>query len=186
MVALSCISGRQHLRVQRGWSSLVLLGLGLALVGCGSGEERGVQAQSRKSGAIPEDAAKAPTAGTFTPRAIGPSVRILEPADAATLSGRDVQVTVAVENFNIVGKQGQAAVPGEGHVHFYLDVGRLPTAPGQHAAPPGRRGYYSSSNTTYTWKGLQPGEHKLAVQLVTNDHRALDRPVTAQVTVRVT
>jgi hypothetical protein len=41
-----------------------------------------------------------------------------------------------VSNFNVVDKQGQANVAGEGHLHFYLDVD-APTAPGQPAIPAG-------------------------------------------------
>lgn len=115
----------------------------------------------------------------------GPTVRIIAPTDRSIVSGPDVETRVAVENFAVVAKQGAASQTGEGHIHFYLDVRPLPAAPGQHAAPPGRRGYYSTSNNSYVWRGLAAGTHELGVQLVTNDHLALATPVTDEITVTV-
>ncbi|HPH35871.1 MAG TPA: hypothetical protein PLU94_10320, partial [Methanoregulaceae archaeon] len=55
-----------------------------------------------------------------------PKVTIMEPANGATLSSGAVVVTIQVQNFSIVDKEGQASVPGEGHVHYYLDVSPIP------------------------------------------------------------
>jgi hypothetical protein len=163
--------------------NLAFISLGLVLTACAGRDERVLKGESLRT---TEKLAEAPAArDPVTAPQTGPSVRILKPADKGMLTGRDVQVTVAVENFNVVAKQGRAPESGEGHVHFYLDVEELPASPGQHAAPPGRSGYYSTSNTSYTWRGVPPGEHKFAVQLVSNDHRALETPITAEVTATV-
>jgi hypothetical protein len=168
------------------WES-ALLALGFVLAACGSGEEPSLGSQPGASPSRTEgQAAEAPAdSSARATAAVQPSLRILAPADGSVVSGPDVQVNVAVENFEVVRKQGRTPVPGEGHVHFYIDVDELPTSPGQHATPPGRQGYYSSSNTAYAWEDVSPGEHRFAVQLVTNNHRLLDPPVSAEVTVTV-
>lgn len=169
------------------WTKMALLEFALILGACGTGEGRGIkQQQSLKPVPRIESPGEAlPVKDPPVTVATAPSIRILEPVAGATLQTRDVNVSVAVDNFNVVRKQGQAPLSGEGHVHFYLDVPDLPATPGQHAAPPGRKGYYSSSTPSYTWRDVPPGLHNFAVQLVTNDHRALDTPVTAEVTVAV-
>ncbi len=76
-------------------------------------------------------------------------------------------------------KLDKAAVPGEGHFHFYLDVDQVPTTPGQPAfSAPGT--YVESPTTTFVWRDVAPGLHRIAVQAVNNDHTPLDRPVVAE------
>lgn len=144
---------------------------------CGDGEEEG--------GTPAPTATAAPAAPTERPAAGGaPSVAIVEPADGAVVPAGDVAVTVQVSNFDIVDQLSAPPVPGEGHVHFYIDVAELPTAPGQPAVS-AQGTYHASATTTYTWPDVAPGEHTFAVQLVNNDHTPLDPPVVAEVTVTV-
>ena len=75
-------------------------------------------------------------------------------------------MSVVVSNFNLVDKQGQAAVPGEGHIIYYMDV----TPPGTAAAGT----YAASINTSYTWHNVSPGIHFFSVQLVNNDDTPLN------------
>ncbi len=113
-----------------------------------------------------------------------PTVTIVSPSDGATVPAGDVTVTVQVSNFNVVDKQGQANVPGEGHIHFYLDV-PAPTTPGQPAIPPS--GVWAHvSGTTYTFTNVAAGMHTITVQLVNNDHTPLIPVITAQITITVT
>jgi hypothetical protein len=114
------------------------------------------------------------------PRAAGPSITILTPKAGSMVQGSTVKVSVSVKGFNVVRKQFQAPVAGEGHVHFYLDVETLPTT---HARPT-RGTYRSISGTTYAWTGVSPGRHTFAVQLVGNDHVPLSPPAKDQVTVQ--
>ena len=115
--------------------------------------------------------------------ALVPVVTILTPASGATLPAGDLTVTIKVDNFNVVDKQGQASVAGEGHVHFYLDV-PAPTAAGKPAIP--ASGVWAHvSGTTYTFTGVTPGTHTITVQLVNNDHTPLIPVVTAQINVTV-
>ena len=54
--------------------------------------------------------------------ALVPVLSIVSPANGSTVTAADLTVNIKVDNFNVVDKQGQASAPGEGHVHFYLDV----------------------------------------------------------------
>ena len=100
-----------------------------------------------------------------------PMVTFLSPRDEATIAAGDVPVTVRVDNFRIVEKQGQANVAGEGHVHYYLDIGTVPFVPGTPAIPtsPGVPWGHVAA-TGFTFPDIPPGMHTLSVQLVNNDH----------------
>ncbi len=124
----------------------------------------------------PEPTTPAPT---ITPN---PTVRIITPADGTTIPETSVQVSIEVTNFNLV-IPGGADTPGEGHVHYYLDVD-IPTAQGQ-AAVTATGTYKATPETSVTWDNLSPGTHTLSVQLVSNNHTPLASPVTATVTIEV-
>lgn len=119
---------------------------------------------------------------TGTPKR-GPTLRIVEPADGA-IAGASITVRVVVGGFKVVNKLNQPAVPGQGHIHFYLDRSEIPTTKGQPSVT-AKGTYHAGSQTSHTWTGLKPGPHSLAVQLVNNDHTPLDPPVVAAVTVTV-
>ena len=94
-------------------------------------------------------------------------------------------MSVAIKGFEVVEQRVRppfpAPVAGKGHVHFYLDTAALPREHG----PPATGAYRSLSARTYTWTGVAPGRHSLAVQLVGKDHAPLRRPVKDRVTVAV-
>ncbi len=91
-----------------------------------------------------------------------------------------VTVTTDVAGFDVVDRQGQASVPGQGHVHFFLDI-QAPTTPGQPAVPPGGGGAWAHvSGTSYTFPDVAPGPHTVAVELVNNDHTPLNPAVVVQ------
>ncbi|MDD1663314.1 MAG: PQQ-dependent sugar dehydrogenase [Methanomicrobiales archaeon] len=125
-------------------------------------------------------------AGCTSPSALSPAVSIASPANGATVPAGSLTVTAQVSNFNIVDKQGQASVAGEGHVHFYLDVGAAPSTPGQPAIPPDKSVQWAHvSGTSYTFTNVTPGMHTITVQLVNNDHTPLIPLVVATSTVTV-
>jgi hypothetical protein len=116
-----------------------------------------------------------------------PSLKIAAPANGATLPTGDVTIRADVSNFNVVDKQGQANVTGEGHVHFYMDVSPLPTAAGQPAIPSDTAAVWAHvSDTRHTFTNVSPGRHTFAVQLVNNDHTPVVPSVVDMVTVTVT
>jgi len=116
-----------------------------------------------------------------------PQISIISPQNGATLPAGNVPVTVSVSNFNIVDKQGQANVAGEGHVHFYLDVSPIPSDPAKPAIPADAKAVWAHvSGTSYTFTNVSPGMHTIAVQLVHNDHTPVIPLVTQSVMVTTT
>ena len=117
--------------------------------------------------------------------AAGAAVEIRRPAAGGAVRGDAVAVSVAVRGFEIVRQRPRPPFPppsaGKGHVHFYLDTERLPRRHG----PPTTGAYRSTSTTSYTWTGVAPGRHSLAVQLVGRDHVPLSPPVSDRITVDV-
>jgi len=113
-----------------------------------------------------------------------PKVTIMEPANGATLSSGAVVVTIQVQNFSIVDKEGQASVPGEGHVHYYLDVSPIPTDPTKPALPADIDAIWAHvAAPSYTFTNVTPGMHTLSVQLVNNDHTPVIPLATSMVSV---
>jgi hypothetical protein len=112
-----------------------------------------------------------------------PSVSITAPTDGSQVTAGSVTVIASVQNFDIVNKLGQPPVPGEGHIHFYLDVKKIPTTPDKPAITADAKTYHAVATKSYTWTGVKPGKHTFAVQLVNNNHTPLSTPVTAEVTV---
>lgn len=86
-------------------------------------------------GGTPTPTATPTSTATTVPAEGSPQITITSPQNGATLPAGNVTVNVQVSNFNIVDKQGQASVPGEGHVHFYMDVSPIPTDPTKPAIP---------------------------------------------------
>lgn len=81
----------------------------------------------------------------------GATIRIVEPADGATIEGRSATVRVEVTNFTL----------GEGnHWHVYVD-GR-------------ERGMSEGASTTQIVNDLEPGEHEIEVVPSNTAHQELD------------
>jgi hypothetical protein len=113
---------------------------------------------------------------------IAPSIKFLAPP-ANVYSIGDITVNVDVTNFTIVDKQGQPAVAGEGHLHYFLDV----TAPTTEGAPAVTTAgtWATTADLSYTWTNVGTGHHTLSVELVNNDHTPLSPPVVATMDILV-
>lgn len=103
--------------------------------------------------------------------AAGPGLTVLAPTPGAQIQGATVTVTFQVSDFQIVpttvplseaGKHPEANRPGQGHVHFMLDLS--PLVVWTQAAP-------------YTFTNVPAGDHVLMVELVNNDHSSLSPQV---------
>jgi hypothetical protein len=115
------------------------------------------------------------------PASGGPSIEITSPENGATVSAGALHVDVLVSNFTLVDKLGQANVPGEGHIHYFLDVA-APDTPGKPAIPPAGSIWAATPSTTYSFENVPVGKHTLSAELVNNDHTPLSPPVISTVT----
>ena len=156
----------------------LLMVLLLVLAACGDDEPT-------PSGAGTTPATTTPTA-TGSPTGAAPTVVITAPVAGSSVPAGNVTITVSASNFSVVNKLGQAPVPGEGHIHFYRDVQQPPTDPTKPAVTADASTYHAAATTSYTWPNVGAGTHTFAVQLVNNDHKPLNPPVLATVTVSVT
>jgi len=112
-----------------------------------------------------------------------PQVLILSPAINSTFSPGPVTVKVWVESFNLVDKVGQANMPGEGHLIYYLDA--MPPVKTATPATTATGTYVISTQKNYTWPNIAAGEHILAVQAVNNDNSPIRAPSAVRVNITV-
>ena len=110
-------------------------------------------------------------------------VLILEPSADSTINYANVSVKTYVEIFNLVDKIGQANVPGEGHIVFYLDV--TPPLNKGESALTGAGTYFVTRDTVHVWEKVPAGAHTFWVQLVNNDNTPLEPPAAVYVPVTV-
>ena len=128
-----------------------------------------------------------PQTTVTTPPVTSPQISIISPQNGAVVPAGSIPVTVQVSNFNIVDKQGQANVAGEGHVHFYLDVSPIPSDPSKPAIPADANAVWAHvSGTSYTFTNVSPGMHTITVQPANNDHTPVIPLATASVMVTAT
>jgi hypothetical protein len=136
------------------------------LAGCTGGWERG-----------PPQAT--PSSGEETT-----GVTITSPAEGAVLPAGDITVSVRVTRFRLVPEYGRPYAAGEGHLHYYMSVGSPETAGSSSAVAP--ISYAATTETSYTWPDVSAGTYTFTVELANNDHSPFPRPLSANVTVRVT
>lgn len=110
----------------------------------------------------------------------GPTLTLTSPTAGAVIEGTDVQVAFTVTGIRLVpttvpvseaGKRPDANRPGEGHLHFVLDL--QPLVVWEKGEP-------------YTFTNVPPGEHQLMAEVVQNDHSPLTPPVVQQIRFRTT
>ncbi len=108
-----------------------------------------------------------------------PAIRIIAPSDYPTyhtvVIDQVFKISVQVSGFKLVDKIGQAAVPGEGHIIYYVDA-EAPKTPGVSAVSAGGS-YVTSATTSIVWSNLPEGAHNVTAQLVNNDNTPLSQPV---------
>ncbi len=109
-----------------------------------------------------------------------PAITVSSPSQGQTIAGTTFTVHFQVSDLKIVpssipiseaGKHPEANHPGEGHIHFMLDLQPLVV-------------WYQTG--PYTFENVAPGDHMLAVELVNNDHSSLSPPVVQQIRFRTT
>ena len=169
-------------RLSRKWLLVIPLLLAVIMLAACSSSPPSTTAPSTS-------AAPTPTATSTPSRAPSPSPgTVATPSIEITSSGNrfgigDLTISVKVSNFQLVNKLGQTNSPGEGHIHYFMDVDP-PVIPGKPAVTaPGT--YAATAETSYTWHNVNSGQHKFSVELANNDHTPLNPPVTATVSILV-
>lgn len=108
----------------------------------------------------------------------GPTLSVVTPKSGQAIDGSSVSVSFTTSNIKLVptsisvaeaGKHPEANRPGEGHLHFVLDL--QPLVVWESADP-------------YTFANVPAGQHQLMVELVNNDHSPLSPPVMQQIQFR--
>ena len=109
----------------------------------------------------PAPAAAAPTAG----------VTIVSPKDNDS-TGADVTVVLSKEGPVSIEKASGTKAEGVGHYHLFLDTAVV--ADGQ-VIPPATKHmvHIGTGDSTYTFKGLTPGQHEIVAVIGYGDHSAM-------------
>lgn len=101
----------------------------------------------------------------------GPTLSVTAPKDGDAIESDTVNITFTTSNIKLVpttipvaeaGKHPEVNRPGEGHLHFVLDL--QPLVVWEKADP-------------YTFTNVPAGEHQLMVEVVQNDHSSFSPPV---------
>lgn len=132
-------------------------------------EDAGMENPPAATEAAPEPA----PAGTVT---------IVYPADGDEVPAGPLEVRLEVRGVAIV--QAGDTTPGTGHHHLYLDED---LAPMDQPVPsvPGRIVHMGDGSTSFTFEGVEPGEHRLIAVVADGVHVPLDPPVVDTVTFTV-
>jgi hypothetical protein len=114
-------------------------------------------------------------------------MKIVSPADGATVQGTKVKVEVAVTDWKLV-PAGTKVADGEGHLHFFVDVPASAVAVGQPVPP-------TTANPAFVHAGagpltsreltLSPGRHTITVVMGNSSHVALGSPAPQSITIQV-
>lgn len=105
-----------------------------------------------------------------------PSISFVSPSLNQILTGNKVAVKVAMANFTLADyKTHPKSVPGQGHLHLWLDQ-----------AKPTKASAVKVISPVYTFENVKPGTHTLVAELVANDHSSLIPPATTSVTFTTT
>ncbi len=108
-----------------------------------------------------------------------PRVLIVNPAAESAQSAGPVTITTYVERFTLVDPGTGGNSPGEGHLVYYMDADP-PIVQGVSALT--ENGTYAlSTDTTYTWEDVPPGQHVFWVQLVNDNDTPLEPPQAVRV-----
>jgi hypothetical protein len=116
-----------------------------------------------------------------------PTLKIVGPADGATVQGPKVKVDVTVDNFKLVAA-GAAPAEGEGHVHFFVDVPATSVAVGQPIpATTANPAYIHAGAAPFTSRELTltPGKHTITAVVGNAAHIALASPAPQTITITV-
>lgn len=143
------------------------------LQACGADTDSSDGSSGTDAGAESADASAAAPNG---------QVRITSPADGATVDGPDITVTLDVMDVEIV--PAGDTTGGTGHHHLYLDADLTP-ADQPVPSVPGSIVHMGDGSASYTFSGVEPGEHRLIAVVADGVHVPLQPWVVDTVTFTV-
>lgn len=119
----------------------------------------------------PAAAPAAPAAPAAAPAPATAGVTIVSPKDGDS-TGADVTVVLSKEGPVAIEKASGAKAEGVGHYHLFLDTTAI--ADGQ-VIPPATKHmiHIGTGDSTYTFKGLAPGQHEIVAVIGYGDHSAM-------------
>lgn len=152
-------------------TTLTLLAItAIALTAC---ERKPANADSAAAAAAATPAATgaAPAAAAPTAAAPAAGVAIVSPKDGDTTSA-DVTVVLSKEGPVTIEKANSTKAEGVGHYHLFLDTTAV--ADGQ-VIPPATKHmvHIGTGDSTYTFKGLTPGQHEIVAVIGYGDHSTM-------------
>ena len=114
-------------------------------------------------------AACAPEAADAPPEteSSGFQVEIVSPADGDTVDGPDLTVTLSVTGGSIV--PAGDTTSGTGHHHLYLDADLTPASQPVPSVP-GSIVHMGDASSTYTFSGVESGEHRVIAVVADGVH----------------
>ena len=130
-------------------------------------------AACEKKAATNDSAAAAANAPAATPAPAAPAagVTIVSPKDNDS-TGADVTVVLSKEGSVSIEKASGAKAEGVGHYHLFLDTAVV--ADGQVIPPTTKHMVHiGTGDSTYTFKGLTPGQHEIVAVIGYGDHSAM-------------
>jgi hypothetical protein len=133
-------------------------------------ESKPANSDSSAAAAAPAATSAAPAAAT-PPAAPAAGVTIVSPKDGDTTSA-DVAVVLSQEGPVTIEKANSTKAEGVGHYHLFLDTTAV--ADGQ-VIPPATKHmvHIGTGDSTYTFKGLTPGQHEIVAVIGYGDHSAM-------------
>jgi hypothetical protein len=131
-------------------------------------ESKPANSDSSAAAAAPAATSAAPATPPAAPAA---GVTIVSPKDGDTTSA-DVAVVLSKEGPVTIEKANSTKAEGVGHYHLFLDTTAV--ADGQ-VIPPATKHmvHIGTGDSTYTFKGLTPGQHEIVAIIGYGDHSAM-------------
>ncbi|MBI4175978.1 MAG: PGF-pre-PGF domain-containing protein, partial [Candidatus Aenigmarchaeota archaeon] len=87
-----------------------------------------------------------------------PALSIVSPATSQAITGDSVTITLSATNINLVAPLSAPNAADQGHFHVWLDNDVA--------------NYQASEQASFTFTGVQPGQHTVTAELHQNDHSA--------------
>jgi hypothetical protein len=115
-----------------------------------------------------------------------PVITIASPAANTSVSGPKVKIDASVSHWQLVAAN-QAAKPGEGHLHFYIDIPADAIKVGEGIPLDQAAKFVHAGKAPFTSREIElaPGQHTVTVVMGNSVHQVLAEPAPVSVTFTV-